>query len=247
MLRNFFFFCTFIPASIAFSSLAVLAALFDRSGNASTRIGHVWARICLALSGIRLEADLTALPKGQNVIFMPNHTSYLDILVLYTLLKDYRIGFVAKEVLFTIPIFGKAMRSAGHIPIDRGNSRRAMKSIDYAVEKAHEGVSIVIFPEGTRNVGFEKELGPFQIGGMIMALKCGIPVAPLVIDGTGDIMPKGRSTLAPGRRVVRIKALPLIEPGRYTLKQREQFKEDLRQHMNATYMEMRQCPVTTNS
>ncbi len=235
MLRNIFFYLCFLPATLVLSSLTVLAAV-DKRGRLAHKVGLVWGRTTAFLTGMKLDADLRTLETGRNYIFMVNHQSQIDIPVLYAALKSFRFGFVAKHSLFKIPIFGRAMKNAGHIPLDRTNRRRAMKSIDYAVSRAEQGWSIVIFPEGTRSTDFSK-LQEFKIGGMIMALKCGLPVAPLIVAGTGAMLPRGKLLLKPGR--VRVKALvPIETQGKYTLKEREQFKQDLYAVMHAAYSEM---------
>jgi len=235
MLRNIFFYLCFLPATLVLSSLTVLAAV-DKSGWAAHKVGLAWGRTTAFLTGMKLDVDLKTLDTGRNYIFMVNHQSQVDIPVLYAALRAFRFGFVAKHSLFKIPLFGLAMKNAGHIPLDRTNRRRAMKSIDYAVNQAKEGWSIVIFPEGTRSTDFSTFL-EFKIGGMIMALKCGLPVVPLVVTGTGHMLPRGKMLLKPGK--VRVKALiPIETQGKYTLKQREQFKQDLYAVMHAAYLEM---------
>ncbi|MBG0790734.1 MAG: 1-acyl-sn-glycerol-3-phosphate acyltransferase [Desulfovibrionaceae bacterium] len=198
--------------------------------------GLKWGAAAVKLAGIRIEADLGGInPKGHYV-FIGNHQSNLDIPVLFEVLKGNRIRFVAKKSLFDIPLYGRALAHAGHICIDRENRRSAMKSLNEAVDRAKEGISPVVFPEGTRNIHLE-ELMKFKVGGMIIALKSGLPVVPVVIANTGRVMPKGRLTID-NRPVVRIKALPVIDPAKYTLKEREQFKDDLYEMMNAAYKEL---------
>ena len=175
---------------------------------------------------------------------MANHQSQFDIPILYTLLPGVPLSFVAKQSLFSIPFLGWAMRAAGHIAIDRDNRRKAMHSIDQAVRWAKQGARIIIFPEGTRNKNLE-QLAEFKVGGMILALKCGLPIVPLVLAGTGEILPKGSLRIGSGRRDILLKALAPIDTAGYTLKQREQLKDELYLRMNTAYLELRQCRHTT--
>lgn len=233
MLRNLFFYLLFIPATLLFSLLTALAPT-ERLARGAAR---TWARLALVFSGARVRADLSAIEPGRPYIFMPNHQSNLDILVLYALIGDRPFGFVAKQSLFNIPLFGKAMLRAGHIPIDRENRRRAMQAIDYAAAQAAKGFSVIIFPEGTRGTDLSA-LQEFKIGGMIMALKTGLPVVPLIISGTGAMLPKHALLFRPTREV-RIKALPpIVTQGRYTVKDREKFKEDIHLLMNREYQQL---------
>jgi 1-acyl-sn-glycerol-3-phosphate acyltransferase len=233
MLRNLVFYVLFIPATLIFSTLAALAPT-ERMARA---FGRTWGRLTLAFTGARLFTDLSGLDPDAAYIFMPNHQSNLDIPVLYAVLGHRPFGFVAKESLFGIPIFGKAMLRAGHVPIDRDNPRKAMKAIEYAAQQTAKGFSIVVFPEGTRGTDLSA-LQEFKIGGMIMALKTGAPVVPLLITGTGQILPKHALRLRSGCEV-RVHALPpIVTQGRYTVKDREKFKDDLYALMNAEYLKI---------
>lgn len=198
--------------------------------------GLKWGAVAVKLAGVRIEADLGDVDPKGHYVFIGNHQSNLDIPVLFELLKGNRIRFVAKKSLFEIPIYGRALAHAGHICIDRENRRLAMKSLNEAVEKTKEGFSPVIFPEGTRNTALD-ELMEFKVGGMIIALKAGLPVVPIVMTNTGRVMPKGKLTID-NRPVVRVKALPVIDPSRYTLKEREKLKDDLYKMMNTAYKEL---------
>ena len=111
-----------------------------------------------------------------------------------------------------------------------------MKSIDKAVETAQTGVSPLIFPEGTRNTNPE-HLMDFKIGGIILALKCSIPVVPVVVAGHGQGAAKGTVWATPGP--VLVKALPPLDTSAYTLKERERFKEDLYRAMDSAYTELK--------
>lgn len=236
MLRTFIFYLLFIPATLVSSTLAALAPT-ERIARA---IGRTWGRMVLAFTGARLDADLTGLDPDAAYIFMANHQSHLDIPTLYAVLGRRRFGFVAKQSLFGIPVFGKAMLRAGHVPIDRDNPRKAMKAIEYAAEQTAKGHSIVVFPEGTRGTDLSS-LQEFKIGGMIMALKTGVPVVPLLITGTGAMLPKHALRLRPFREAgrVRVRALPpIVTQGRYTVKDREKFKDDLYALMNGEYLKI---------
>jgi len=220
------------------SSLCWLTAGIGENAPLAHRIECLWARITLALAGVRVRADLSRLDTSVPYVFMPNHLSHFDILVLFAVLKDWNVRFVAKESLFKIPLFGPAMLKTGHIPILRENSRKAMRAIDDAAEAAKRGISMLIFPEGTRSPD-PAHLGEFKIGGMIMALKCARPVAPIIITGSHAVLPK--HSLLPRPCEVRVEALEPFDPSeRFTLKQREQFRTWLKEHMEQAYQERKQ-------
>ncbi|MFW5836723.1 MAG: lysophospholipid acyltransferase family protein [Desulfovibrionaceae bacterium] len=236
MLRTLIFYILFIPLTLLFSLIAVLGGLIGQQWLASRVGGQWWGAAAAWLTGLPIQADLSRLPKEGPCVFMATHQSLMDIPILYSVLRDFPIAFVAKKSLFDIPVFGAAMRAAGHIPIDRSNRRAGMKSIEQAAQAAQAGTCPVIFPEGTRNRELDQLLD-FKIGGMVLALKCDLPVVPVVMDGTGEAFPKG--SLFMRRRPIRIRVLAPAAPGDYTLKQREQFKDDLYQRMNETYQELR--------
>lgn len=241
MLRQAAYLILFPVLTFVVSSLCWLTAGLGRNGIVAHRLQCLWARWSLVLAGVRMRVDLSALDPARPYVFMANHQSNYDILVVLAALGSrWNVRFVAKDSLFQIPVFGPAMLRMGHIPILRENSRKAMRSIDDAVAAAHRGICVLIFPEGTRSEDCHS-LGEFKIGGMIMALKCGLPVAPIIIGGSGPILPKGK--LAPKPGVVTVSALPPFDPAeRFTLKQRETFRAWLKELMNQAYQERKICP-----
>ncbi len=246
MFRNALFLVTLVVATLITGAMAIAGAYLDRSGGLGRRATILFGRMLLWAAGVEVEADLRWLPRTRSAIFLATHQSHLDIPILFRLLgPKYVFGFVAKESLFRFPVFGQAMRAIGCVPIDRSNQRKAMRSIDQAVKLVRAGRSIALFPEGTRSTDFNT-LGDFKIGGLILALKAQAPVSPIIIMGTGEILPKSRPSLAPGRRKVVVKALPPVILGdRYSLKNREQFKNDLYDIMHTAYQEIRECRQRT--
>jgi 1-acyl-sn-glycerol-3-phosphate acyltransferase len=111
------------------------------------------------------------------------------------------LRFVAKESLFKVPLFGGALRRAGHIPIDRGDSAGSAERLNKNLEALRTRVSIVLFPEGTRSD--DGKLGPFKKGAAVLALQAQVPVVPMAIAGTRYILPKGFNAIHGG--VVRLR------------------------------------------
>lgn len=234
MLRSLLYYLVFIPWTLVMSLTSWIA---PRSAHGVHRFVHrAWTGVGLWAAGVRLDVDLGSLTPGQTCIFMANHQSLFDILILYQVLKPWDVRFVAKESLFEIPVFGPAMAKAGHVAIDRDNMRKAMKAIEAAVAEVQAGRSLVVFPEGTRSLNYAK-LQEFKVGGMILALKTGKPIVPLVLSGSGEIKPKTSPFIRGG--VVRVHALPAIDPGRYTMKERETLRTDLESMMETAYQELR--------
>lgn len=237
MFRTAWFYIALIPVTIWYS---IKMMLMTRNGTDKKTLDEIpiqWATKLVACAGIKVEADLSGIDPNGHYVFIGNHQSNFDIPIIFSVFQGNGIRFVAKKSLFDIPIFGKALKVARNIPIDRENRRAAMKSLNEAVEITRSGVSPLIFPEGTRNHDPDEFL-PFKTGGMIIALKAGLPVVPFVMEGTHDLLPPGK-LMFNRKRPVRIKVLPVIDPSRYTLKEREQFKNDLREMMTEAYQQLR--------
>jgi len=195
MIRTYLFLLLFIPVTFFCSSSALLWTLVDSSGKLYSLHARLWARISLFLAGTRVTLRGSEhLPPGP-VMFMSNHQSGFDILALLATLPCETRWIVKKE-LFNIPIFGPSMKRGGYIPLDRRDAHRALKSMQKAAEAIRSGKSIVIFPEGTRSK--DLRLLPFKRGGFMLALRAGIPVVPVTINGSGKVNPAGTLQLYSG-------------------------------------------------
>ncbi|WP_291322904.1 lysophospholipid acyltransferase family protein [Desulfonatronospira sp.] len=197
----------------------------------------IWARSTIWASGTQLELELAELDPEQNYIFLANHQSHLDTPLILSLFARFKPRFLARDSLFRIPIFGPGMRACGHFPLHRGNRRQSMQDIQLAMQKVAQGESILIFPEGTRNPQGQDFLD-FQIGAFLIVLKTGLPVVPLVLDGTNQVHYKGRYYIRPGK--VRLRALPPWRvSAEYSLKQRDKLKQDLWSLMHNNFLELK--------
>jgi 1-acyl-sn-glycerol-3-phosphate acyltransferase len=178
-----------LPVTLLLFICVLISLIFDRSGNSVHSIGAFWSRILLFLSGVRVGVNgVENIPEGP-VIFASNHQGAFDILVLQSYIST-QFRWISKESLFKIPILGWSMSLAGYISIDRGRAALAYRSIEKAVDRVRrEGISVLIFPEGTRST--TGTLLPFKRGSFLLALKCGVPILPVSIQGTRDIMKKG--------------------------------------------------------
>jgi 1-acyl-sn-glycerol-3-phosphate acyltransferase len=119
-------------------------------------------------------------------IVMSNHRSLYDIPLLFESFPR-TLRMVAKKELFRVPIWGRAMREAGFIELDRKNRTRAKQGIDIARSRLEQGINVWIAPEGTRTRS--GELGPFKGGGFRLALDTGLRILPVGIRGTERILP----------------------------------------------------------
>jgi 1-acyl-sn-glycerol-3-phosphate acyltransferase len=137
----------------------------------------------------------------QSYVIISNHQSLYDIFLIYGWL-GVDIKWVMKKELAKIPGIGFGSKKVGHIFLDRSNSRVALESLNEAKRKLINGTSVVIFPEGTRSQ--TGQLGPFKKGAFKLALDLGLPILPVTISGTRNILPTGTVDLMPGKATMLI-------------------------------------------
>lgn len=133
------------------------------------------------------------------VVYMSNHQSHLDIPMLYASLPSPTIRMLAKTELFQIPLWGRGLRAAEFVEVDRKNHHSAIRSIEHAAELIRDGVSIYLAPEGTRSR--DGRIGKLKKGGFHLAIGTGAPIVPVAIRGTIDILPRGGKVMQTGRQV----------------------------------------------
>ncbi|MEI6206409.1 MAG: lysophospholipid acyltransferase family protein [Desulfuromonadales bacterium] len=195
MVRAYLYLAVFIPLTFLFSVSAIVATLLDGTGRAYAWHARLWAYMGLKLAGVQVAVSgVEHIPEGP-VIFMSNHQSSFDILALLAAMPR-QIHWIAKKELFDIPFFGPSMRRGGYIPLDRGDGRKALQSMDEAATAIRQGKSVVMFPEGTRTQ--DGRLLPFKRGGFILARKAAVPVIPVTINGSGRINPANQIRLYGG-------------------------------------------------
>jgi len=155
------------------------------------------ARVGVRMAGIRWTIiGLDRLPMTSNYIFMSNHISNIDPPLLIPLLPR-RVTVMVKKELFKLPILGPAMRLADFIPIDRSNREAAIGSVRDAANVVRKGLDLVVFPEGTRSP--DGRLLPFKKGSFYLAMDTGVPIVPVTIVGTEQLLPKGAALARSGK------------------------------------------------
>jgi 1-acyl-sn-glycerol-3-phosphate acyltransferase len=186
-------------------------ALLDRNGKRAYLIGRIWSWIILKVCGIQVKVEgLSRLQSGQAYIFMANHQSNIDIPVLIQALPKFQLRWLAKRELIFIPVFGWALWASRHIIVDRASRSETVATLRTAKQRLQAGISVVVFPEGTRSA--DGRLLPFKRGGFVMALKMQAPIVPVVIRGSGNLSPKGDWRLRSGQiEVVVEEAIPVDE------------------------------------
>lgn len=191
-----------VVATIVLGLLNLLVSLFETDGRRQVAIAQYWSRVLLFIAGVKLEIEgLEKIDPNGSYVFVSNHVSYMDTpVVLGHIPLQFR--FLAKKSLFSIPLLGYHLKRAGHIPVLRENPRAAIKAMSEAAKAIRDrGVSILIFPEGRRSL---TGLKPFKEGAAYIAIKAGVPVIPLCLKGTLEVLPMGSLNVRPGRVLLRV-------------------------------------------
>ena len=155
---------------------------------------------------IKIEGREKAV-KGTTYVIISNHQSLLDILMINCL--RYKFKWISKIENFKVPIIGWYLRMADYIIVDRGNEDSKAEMLERSYKCLSKGISIMIFPEGTRSVN--NEIGFFKRGAFQLAMQANVPVLPILIDGTGGILPKHGMVFGTGHKI-RIRVLDPILP-----------------------------------
>jgi 1-acyl-sn-glycerol-3-phosphate acyltransferase len=155
---------------------------------------------------IKIEGRDNAL-KGTTYIMISNHQSILDILLLNCL--RYRFKWISKIENNKVPVLGWYLCMAGYITVDRGNKESKEEMLEKSYEVLNKGSSIMIFPEGTRSP--DRQIGFFKRGAFQLALRANTPILPIIIEGTGDILPKHGLIFNSGQKI-RIRVLKPVLP-----------------------------------
>ncbi len=199
------------PMTFVVCVLAIIDLKVGRRSKPKAQVfPRYWGRIICAIVGAKVRVEgVEHLDPEQTYIFVGNHCSQFDIYAFQGYFPhDFR--WIAKKELFRIPLFGWVMRETDYIPIDRSHGRRALKSLNEAAQRIREGISVLIFPEGTRSP--DGTLQPFKSGAIMLAIKAGVPVVPLGFNGTHQVLPKGKLLARAGEIVIRVgRPIPTAE------------------------------------
>jgi HAD superfamily hydrolase (TIGR01490 family) len=177
-----------------------------------------------ALGGVRVDVrGAEHLVAARPAVFLFNHQSQLDVLILAKLLRSNFTGVVKKEAA-NVPGFGLAFRLADVAFVDRTDTTAAKAALEPAVQRLREGISLVIAPEGTRSA--TPALGRFKKGAFHVAMQAGVPVVPIVIRNAGELMWRGASTLREG--TVQVTVLPPIPTAGWSVEELDERVEEVR-------------------
>jgi 1-acyl-sn-glycerol-3-phosphate acyltransferase len=197
-MRTILYLVTIVAVTLWYGGKAIVAGLLGiraHRGSPYDTWQRRWALAVLWASGVKVSTvGLERVPRDRSVVVISNHQSFFDILAIVTVLPP-GTRFVAKKELVKVPIFGPAMRSAGHIIIDRQNRPAAFEAYEEAAKGIKEGLNAVVFAEGTRSR--TGRLQPFKKGPFVLAIAADAPVVPVYCANTFDILPKGKFRVRP--------------------------------------------------
>src|SRR2546430_1513551 len=191
MIRTVWFYLVLVVSSVIHSTGVLAATLLGvkrRPGGVYDWGTSDWSRQVLRAAGTPVQVEgLDRIPDGP-VVYASNHSSMFDIWALAATLPG-SVRMVAKQELARIPLLGRAMLAAGHVTIDRAHPARALEAYHRAADVIRSGVSAVLFPEGTRSR--TGELLPFKNAPFGVGIAAQVPVVPLYVRNTFEILPKG--------------------------------------------------------
>ncbi len=202
----------FAARTAFYGTLSVTLGPLTKDHSASLWAMKRWCRA--STKGLRIEVVADGIenaPATGPFVYATNHQSIVDIIVLGSVLSgDYK--WAAKRSLFKIPFLGWHLALAGHVPVDRGGGARTAANVIKAFEGVlGQGKPLLIFPEGTRSE--DGILKDFKAGGFYAAVRAGVPIVPVALDGTHDLMKKGAlDTGEDNIRIVRVRVGAPIAP-----------------------------------
>jgi len=178
--------------------------------------------------------------RGTTYIIISNHQSFIDILFINYL--RYKFKWISKIENIKIPVLGWYLRMADYITINRGNEESKAEMIEKSYKCLKRGISIMIFPEGTRSP--DKEIGFFKRGAFQLAIQADVPILPVLIDGTGGILPKHSLIFGSGYHIS-IRVLDPIQPASFATDNPEDLAIKLSSLMTRELKELRARHLST--
>jgi 1-acyl-sn-glycerol-3-phosphate acyltransferase len=192
----------FALITAAFGSLSLLVSIMDKKGNAQHRIARIWARALVWVSGSRLTVTgAENLGKHPVAVYACNHTSYMDIPVIFAVLP-FQFRILARKQLWSIPFIGWYLNRSGQMPIDTANPHATLSSLGAGARALRSGMPLFVFPEGGRTS--DGELRPFLSGAAYLAIRAQVPLVPLALGGVYELLPIHTHHFYPGELTLKI-------------------------------------------
>ena len=179
-----------------FATLELIVIAVRKNDRIFHSLARGWAYSTLWICGVKVRVrGLEKVDLRQNYVYVSNHASMFDIPAILAAIPD-QIRIVYKKELHWVPIFGWGLKYGSYIGIDRSRGADAMKSLEGAVEKIKNGASVLLYAEGTRTL--DGKLQTFKRGAFNLAVRAGVPVVPLTVNGSFKLLPKRSIVVQPG-------------------------------------------------
>lgn len=182
--------------TVVMGSLSLVSSLFDRAGRKQHWCAQTWCRMIAHTAGTRVRVHgAEHIRPDTSYVFLSTHQSYMDIPAMLGYLPA-QLRIAAKKSLFRIPFMGWHLTRAGHIPIDRGSTEKAVATMQRAAGYVQRGICAFVFPEGTRSR--DGRLHRFKKGGFKLAMQAQVPIIPVTIVGSRQALPPDEIIFRPG-------------------------------------------------
>jgi 1-acyl-sn-glycerol-3-phosphate acyltransferase len=217
-------------STMFFGTINLFVSLFDKVGNAQMVIARMWARSLLIIAGVRVTAvGLEKIDLSKPFVIAANHASFFDTPVILDKI-GLQFRFLAKEGLFKIPLLGSHLKLAGHVPVPQKDPRAALRTMQAAADNIREKrISMLIFPEGGRTR--DGSLQEFKEGVAYIAIKAGVPIIPVALAGTREVLAMGSAVVRRGKVTLRV-GDPISTEG-LSLKERQKLTDEVRGRIEA--------------
>ncbi|GGH02389.1 lysophospholipid acyltransferase family protein [Silvibacterium dinghuense] len=220
----------FFLTTAFFGSLSLIASLWDKSGRQQHAIAQRWGRTITRISGSRVRVLNAQFLNGSVAVYCANHLSYMDTPVIFGALP-FQFRIVARHELFSLPFIGWHLTRSGQVPVNISNPRASVGSLSSAVRTLKSGLPLFIFPEGGRSdAGHPDE---FLNGPAFMAVRAQVPLVPIALIGTWELLPIHTSVFYPVPVTIAV-GEPIDTIG-YTMRDLDKLTARLRDEISRLY------------
>lgn len=222
----------FFAATAFFGSLSLICSQWDKSGQIQHSIAQRWGRAITSISGAKLTVLNGQYLDGRVAVYVANHLSYSDTPVIFGILP-FQFRIVARHDLFKLPFVGWHLTRSGQVPVNVSNPRASISSLSGAIKTLKSGMPVFIFPEGGRTETGHPE--SFLNGPAFMAIRAGVPIIPMALIGTHELLPIHTAQFHPVP--VTLAVGEPIETTTYSTRQAEELTERVRDTIRGLYYE----------
>lgn len=221
----------FLLGTALCGSASLLASFFENDGSRQHRIAQFWAQLSMRFAGAPLHViGAEHLQQARVAVYTSNHLSYMDTPAIFSALP-FQFRIVARHNLWSVPFIGWHLNRSGQIPVNVGNPRASIASLSGGVKTLKSGMPLFLFPEGGRSG--DGHLQPFLNGPAFMAIRAQVPLVPMALIGTDELLPMHSKTYFPVPVTLAV-GEPISTQG-LTARDVDSLTETLRERVSALY------------